>query len=389
MKFFPAPLALAILAGIAPIAHAEVAIDEIGGSEVSFEGLLQTDGYWYDNDVANLDADGGDGDDTDFGLRRAELVLKGKGPGNIDWVLGYDASGDGKFLDANVKYKIGGSKTHFVQVGQFKQPNSLEELSSTKNNDFISKAMITNTFGVARRLGASYNLGGDDWQVTASYFGRELTRNRAHGSGFGLRGGWAPINENGNIFYVGASYVDYDADGDTIRWRARPDADFSNRLIDTGSTGILNADRTSTIGLESFWVRGPFKLQAEYMMNTVDRYDTGFASQPGGDFESSGGYVSGLWNVTGETWSNKGGVPGTSGAENPAAGMWQLGLRYDTLDLDDGIVQGGQMDTWTVGVNYYWRSNFKFMVDYVTVDSERRGVDDSPNIIEARAQFFW
>ncbi|MCF7222626.1 OprO/OprP family phosphate-selective porin [Marilutibacter chinensis] len=388
MKLIPAPLALAILA-IAPAAHAEVAIDVIGGSEMSFEGLLQTDGYWYDNDVANLDADSGDGDDTDFGLRRAELVLKGKGPGNIDWVLGYDASGDGKFLDANVRYRIAGSKTHFVQVGQFKQPNSLEELSSTKNNDFISKAMITNTFGVARRLGASYNVGNDDWQVTASYFGRELTRNRAHGSGFGLRGGWAPINEKGNIFYVGASYVDYDADGDTIRLRARPDADFSNRLIDTGSTGILNADRTSTIGLESFWVRGPFKLQAEYMMNTVDRYDTGFATQPGGDYDSSGGYISGVWNVTGETWSNKGGVPGTSGAENPASGMWQLGLRYDTLDLDDGIVQGGQMDTWTVGVNYYWRSNFKFMVDYVKVDSERRGVDDNPNIIEARAQFFW
>ena len=46
-----------------------------------------------------------------------------------------------------------------MQVGQFKQPNSLEELSSTKNNDFISKAMVTNTFGVARRLGGAYSYG--------------------------------------------------------------------------------------------------------------------------------------------------------------------------------------------------------------------------------------
>ena len=161
-------LAVALLAAIAPAAHAEIAIDVIGGSEVSFEGLVQTDGYWYDSDLADLDADDGDGDDTDFGLRRAELVLKGKGPGNFEWVLGYDASGDGKFLDTNVKYKIGGSKTHFVQVGQFKQPNSLEELSSTKNNDFVSKAMITNTWAVARRLGASYNIGGDTWLASAS-----------------------------------------------------------------------------------------------------------------------------------------------------------------------------------------------------------------------------
>ncbi len=382
-------LAVALLAAIAPAAHAEIAIDVIGGSEVSFEGLVQTDGYWYDSDLADLDADDGDGDDTDFGLRRAELVLKGKGPGNFEWVLGYDASGDGKFLDTNVKYKIGGSKTHFVQVGQFKQPNSLEELSSTKNNDFVSKAMITNTWAVARRLGASYNIGGDTWLASASYFGRELTRDRAHGSGFGLRGGWSPISDGDNNLYLGISYVDYDADGDRIRWRVRPDADFSNRLIDTGSSGILNADRTSTVGLEGFWTTGPFKLQAEYMMNTVDRYDTGFPEQPGGDFESSGGYVSGVWNITGETWSNKGGVPGTAGPNEPGRGMWQLGLRYDTMDLDDGIIQGGQMDTWTVGVNYYWRSNFKFMVDYVKATSERGGIDDDPSIIEARAQFFW
>ena len=67
-------------------------------------------------------------------------MLKGKGPGNIEWVLGYDAKAD-KWLDVNAKYKLGGDANHFLQVGQFKQPNSLEELSSTKNNDFISKAL--------------------------------------------------------------------------------------------------------------------------------------------------------------------------------------------------------------------------------------------------------
>ena len=383
-------LGLALLGAlVSPAAHAEIAIDVIGGSEVSFEGLVQTDGYYYDSDVVDLNADGGDGNNHDFGLRRAELVLKGKGPGNVDWVVGYDASGDGKFLDTNAKYKIGGSKTHYVQVGQFKQPNSLEELSSTKNNDFLSKAMVTNTWAVARRLGAAYNVGGDDWQVTASYFGRELTRNRAHGSGFGLRGGWAPINEKGSVFYIGASYINHDAPGDTVRWRVRPDADLANRLIDTGSTGIRNADRISTIGLESFWIAGPFKVQGEYMMSTVDRYETGFPEQPGNDYDASGGYLSGVWNITGETWSNKDGVPGTPGAENPGRGLWQLGLRYDTMDLDDGVVQGGQMDTWTFGVNWYWRSNFKFAVNYVMVDSERKGVSDNPNILGARAQFYW
>jgi phosphate-selective porin OprO/OprP len=69
--------------------------------------------------------------------------------------------------------------------------------------------------------------------------------------------------------------------------------------------------------------------------------------------------------------------------------MWQLGLRYDTMDLNDAGVLGGKMDTITAGVNWYWRSNFKFMVNYVKASSDRRGISDDPGIIEARAQFYW
>ena len=42
-----------------------------------------------------------------------------------------------------------------------------------------------------------------------------------------------------------------------------------------------------------------------------------------------------------------------------------------------------------MGVNWYWRSNFKFMLNYVMVDRRstaarcRPNVEDNPNIIEA------
>src|SRR5690606_35160549 len=187
--------------------------------------------------------------------------------------LGYDAAGDGKFLDTMVKYRLGGDKSHTLTFGQFKQPNSLEELSSTKNNDFVAKAMVTNTFGMSRRLGIGYANAGDDWTVAASAFGRELTRGRAHGSGYAVRGTWAPVNEKGHVFNLGLSYVDHDTDGDTVRLRARPDADMAQRLVDTGTLG--DTDRLSTLGLEAFWLRGPFKLQGEAMRATVDRYGAG------------------------------------------------------------------------------------------------------------------
>ena len=102
--------------------------------------------------------------------------------------------------------------------------------------------------------------------------------------------------------------------------------------------------------------------------------------------------------------------------------MWQLGLRYDHVDLNDGSVSfatpvpvvsgvmGGRASNWTVGVTWYWRSNFKFALNYVKVSSEKYTgntsatysqdaawnnktvndfLSDDPSIIELRAQLYW
>jgi phosphate-selective porin OprO and OprP len=422
MKPLPSLLALAVLAVLSQPARADIELDVIGGSEITFEGLIQADYYHYDSDFlflgANSGAALGDGRETDQGMRRAELVFKGKGPGMWNWVLGYDARAD-KFLDANISYRFSGFTT--LKVGQFKQPNSLEELSSTKNNDFISKAMTTNLQGVARRVGASLGTGADNWSITGSAFTRELTRNLGEGDGFGARGTWAPIldTENQTYLHLGLSYVDFeahdigndpraavnppiaDADG-RARFRVRPDADMTGaRLVDSGQ--FTDADHIRTIGAEAAWVYGAFKVQSEYMKTDVGRElhdDYGFESW----------YVTGVWNITGETWTYKDGVPVTSLPSEPGRGMWQLGARYDHVDLNDGSlvipvatpnaptvagVLGGEESNWTVGVNYYWRSNFKFALNYVKVDSEkynstlRRYVEDNPSILEFRAQLYW
>ena len=369
-----------VLALAAPLAHAGIVLDEIGGSEISFEGLIQADGYWYDNDLADLDGDPLDGGDSDHELRRAELVLKGKGPRGFDWVVGYDAKAD-KWLDVNARYRLGADRRHSVQLGQFKQANSLEELSSTKNNDFISKAMVTNTFAVGRRLGAAYGYRGDNWSVTASAYGRELTSGGNRGAGYGVRGSYAPVLEDGRILHLGLSHVRQDTDNDTLRVRTRPQADLAGvRLVDTRA--FADADRFATTGLESFWASGPLKLQAEYTTSDVARL-----AAP--DYTATGGYMSGVYNLTGEGWTWKDGVPGTASPSDSARGLWQLGLRYDTIDLDDGAVRGGQMDALTAGVNWYWRNNFKVSLNYVMVDSERAGVSDDPNVLAARVQMHW
>ncbi len=118
-------------------------------------------------------------------------------------------------------------------------------------------------------------------------------------------------------------------------------------------------------------------------------------------------YVYGVWNITGETWTYKDTVVSTGLPDNPGLGMWQIGLRYDAADLNDGSVGGtpsapvvngvlgGKEENWTLGVNWYWRSNFKFSMNYVWVSSEKWSssakayVQDDPGILEVRAQVYW
>jgi phosphate-selective porin OprO/OprP len=127
----------------------------------------------------------------------------------------------------------------------------------------------------------------------------------------------------------------------------------------------------------------------------VDRYSTPFSSQPGDSFTGNSWYVYGLWNITGETWTYKAGTPVTPYPNAPGTGMWQVAARYDSTDLNDDTVFGGEEQNLTLGVNWYWRANFKFMANYVKVESEKfnrtqgRDVSDNPNIFEARAQFYW
>ena len=390
MKLAHKTLALAVLAALSSTASAEIALDVIGGSEVTFEGLLQADSNWFyrDGTAPLLVGDILDGKNSDHELRRAELVFKGKGPGQWEWVAGYDAKDD-KFLDVNVRYKFSGFTN--LTVGQFKQPNSMEELSSTRFNDFISKAMTTNLQGVARRTGVQLATGGDSWTLTGSYMNRELTRNRANGAGFGARGTWAPMFDVGNIFHLGLSAVSFDAKDATAEGRAifrvRPGADLSaTRLIST--TQFVDADQITTYGGEAAWVNGPIKIQAEAMTTNVTR-------KINADFGFEIWYVSGLWNVSGETWTYKSGNLVTTLPEDPGKGMWQVGLRYDHADLNDGLVTGGEESNWTAGVNYYWRSNFKFALNYVMVDSEKRAnilaplIQNDPSILEFRAQIYW
>ncbi len=97
----------------------------------------------------------------------------------------------------------------------------------------------------------------------------------------------------------------------------------------------------------------------------------------------------GTWFVTGEFKTYKQGMFSYPVPNDPGKGALELGLRYSAINLDDGTIHGGEEQNLTVGANWYWRSNFKVALDYTVVSSEKAGISDDPNVLNARFQFMF
>jgi len=57
-------------------------------------------------------------------------------------------------------------------------------------------------------------------------------------------------------------------------------------------------------------------------------------------------------------------------------GAWEVGLRYSGLDLDDGSISGGELDTITAGLNWHLNPNTRIMWNYVHADKDDVGEAD-------------
>lgn len=378
-KLIAVAVAAALSTALVP-AQAEVKVSTKGGLKVETDdgnfqfragGRIHLDAAFHDDDATDLK------DGTKF--RRARLFVDGVI--NKDWLFKaqYDfAENTVGAKDLYIKYKPWG-----VTLGQFKQPLSLEELTSSNYITFIERASINN-LATSRRVGLGYNTGADNYSFAVSAYGRDVGESTSDDEGFGIGGRltFAPWASDTSALHLGvaASMESPQLGDENARFRARPEANVDgNRLIDTGS--ISDVDDITKYGIEAALVQGPFSLQAEYLAASVARKN----GNPDADFD--GYYVFGSWFLTGESrpYSAK---SGSFGRVKPAAksGAWELAARYSNLDLTDGAIAGGEMDNWTVGVNYYMNSNARLMFNYVSVDSEKASVDNDPGIFLMRAQ---
>ena len=348
-----------------------------GSVKLNIGGRIQHDyGYFVeDGDIERrLGADFGDG--TEF--RRARVYIAGTIYDNIDFKAQYDfAGGDADFKDVY----LGMSKLPYVghvRVGQFKEPFSIEELTSSNYTTFMERSLV-NTFAPGRQVGMMvYDTLLDKRMTWAAGFFRQTDD---YGDGTGGRDydvtarlTGLPIYEGKGerLLHLGASYSHRNYEGDTIRFRARPEAHLSPRLVDTG---VFSAEYGDFIGSEVAYVDGPFSIQGEYVHSFIESRDPWVGNPAFCAFSVQASYF-----LTGEHRPYKT-SSGTFDRVRPLAnygkdggkGAWELAARYSQLDLNGDRIDGGRLRDLTLGLNWYLNPSVRTMWNYVLADPSKGG----------------
>jgi phosphate-selective porin OprO/OprP len=187
--------------------------------------------------------------------------------------------------------------------------------------------------------------------------------------------------------HLGAS-GSYRSDLNDVTFSANPGG--ANRAttsaINTGS--IAGVEDTTSLGLEASGVFGPLMVQGRYVRSNLDAV--------GGDLDFDGHYIQASYALTGEsmTYNAANGSlrrikPNNNFKLGQGAGAWEIGARYDNINLTDGNVAGGEMNSYVLGLNWYPNDRVRFMLNYTAVDTDDNAVvaDDDPTIIALRAQY--
>jgi len=158
-------------------------------------------------------------------------------------------------------------------------------------------------------------------------------------------------------------------------------------------SGIIFGDAQTLLGLEAAGQAGPWSFQAEWIGSWItDAQSAAVSFDPVpvgpvlGTYFTNGGYVEGFYMLTGEHKAyerNRGSFTRQVPFENFflvktengrcwGRGAWQVGFRYAFLNLTDNGINGGQIQDFTLGLNWFLNPNMKVQWNLVWTDVDSR-----------------
>ena len=323
-------------------------------------------------------------DGTEF--RRIRFFNSGTIHENVNYKLQLDfANGAVVLKDAYIGLKglpVG------LQVGHFKEPFGLEELTSSKYITFMERSLL-NCFSPSRNNGVMVTCDHLDKRLT---FAAGVFSDVGGGGNNKTEGGYnitarvtgLPIttDDGSKILHLGLSLSSRNFRG-TAKYESRPEIHIGPKYASTGS---FAAESALLLDVEGALVLGPLSIQAEVTSTSV-------SSKANDDPAFLGYYAQASYFITGERRNYSAGSGGTKpafGRVKPATkfgddglGALELAVRYSGLELDDGKVIGGELSDITVGLNWHLNSHTRVMLNLIRADMVDVG---TANILGTRFQ---
>ncbi len=312
-------------------------------------------------DWSIVDAETADTDWNATELRRLRLGVSGKFGDDVKYKveLNTNSSEDVNVEDVYLQWNPGGKKFN-VKLGQFKTHNSLDELTSSRFITALERSMFTDAFEFNRRIGLAVGTSGENYTINAGVFGDNLsTASDEEGSAASARGTYNPVKNDDIIVHLGASARIRNT-GDTqsdLRYRQRPVSHIPSRIISTGRI----ADKDTFLGVEAAGIMGQFWAAGEYGVTNADCETCTSDPSFDGLYVEAGAFFGGK-----KTY--KGGKFNRPKVDNPITdgGMGAVSVfaRYDTLNLEDTSINGGDLDTFVIGLDWWPVKNARIGVNY-------------------------
>jgi phosphate-selective porin OprO/OprP len=337
-------------------------------------GWFQNDWSWFpsENDNEDYDLEAG----TNFNAAR--LYVMGQIYGNVAFKTEYDFSGDeGEFKDVWMEIRNCGFGA--LRVGHMKEPLGLDTVTDDKFTTFMNRNTV-HALMPNRNTGLMVH--GTCADDTLLYqVGMFRSTENDHGSDSGSEStshsftarvsGRPMVQDDGKTYLhvgVAGSYRDEDDSVDSSSYK--PLGSF----FSLPTVSAFAEDRW--IGAaEVAFVAGPFVAKGEYAHSDVD------TGSGGSDVEVDAWAVEAGYWLSGEQWSyskdagafSRPSVKKNFGDEN-GMGAWQIAARFDTIDPDIDGVDDDDVDSYTVGVNWFVNPNTR-----VTLNWQRINPSGDPN----------
>jgi len=305
---------------------------------------------------------------------------------------GYDEEGLDDFTWFDWRVDVPFVANTVLSIGKQKEPISGERVQSMIYNHMHERTAVADALMPSRNVGIVWNGAGslpystwavgvfNDWFDADQDFDESATQ-------YIGRATWAPLrtDDESSVLHLGIGYRYSDAK-EGFRFRTEPEFNQAPLYVDTGfdvPTGVLSADNLQTWNAELSWRRGPLWLASEYTNTAVDNPDL---ANPSFD----GYWIGASWVLTGEMrpYNKKSGtfgsVPIARTVYQGGKGAWEVSGRWSTIDLSDGLVEGGEMDIASLGVSWWLTPIFSVGLNYRYIWNTRLGVEGTSSGLNTR-----